>query len=277
MPNVVPFLSTQIDLNRLRPVPPLSNRGVEHEQNVKQRVLIVGVYLADKPNNVEAIIENFARSVGFRISQRWAAVGSSLEGIAGSYTFLRIADALPKFTLINSLIGSAELALYDYLVVCDDDLSLPPRFLDGFISLQQQLGYRLAQPARTDDSYIDHEIVKQCVGYVARQTLFVECGPLFCMHRSIYELLVPFEAESPMGWGYENIWSWRLSQRGFPMGIIDCLPVKHKMRKPCLYYSSEEAGRAQAQLLASHPHNPDETCKQVVGFVAGAIPQRNVL
>jgi hypothetical protein len=266
--------SVRNSLHRLRPAPPLSNRFWARE-NLKPRVLVLGVYLADRSNNAEAIIDNFARSAKFCVSQRWAGVSSALESLTYPCTSLRIVNAEPKFTLINELIGEAELEFYDYLVVCDDDISLPPRFLDDFISLQRRLDFRLAQPARTQDSYIDHDIVRQRVGCLARQTLFVECGPLFCMHRSVYAFLLPFQEESPMGWGYENVWSWRLSQRSLQMGVIDSIPVEHKMRKPGSYYDSEQARRAQAKLLAAHPHNREETCKRVVRVFVERTGQHN--
>jgi len=226
-------------LARLRPGL-LSASGTESSLcPAGNHILVVGVCLADKPNNAESIITNLAESRSYAVTQCWATLGARpntprlLESVR-----LHSYQPIPKFTLINRLLQTVDLSCYRYLIICDDDIELSPYFLDGFLAVQRSLDFRLAQPARTSDSYIDHGIVEQCPGLIARQTLFVECGPLVSVHESVYELLIPFHAESPMGWGYENIWSYRLGTRGHHMGIIDALPIAHRMRAPATYYSS---------------------------------------
>src|SRR5207248_3190265 len=84
------------------------------------------------------------------------------------------------------------------LVLVDDDLGLPRGFLDGLIGWQRALGWALAQPARTARSFVDHRIVQQQPGVAARRTRFVEIGPVVSIHRSAFELLLPFDLASPM-------------------------------------------------------------------------------
>src|SRR5439155_8711017 len=125
--------------------------------------------------------------------------------------------------IINDLVSGENLAQYDYVLLCDDDVVLPHQFLDLFIPLQDDLDFAIAQPARTSNSYIDHPIVEQQRGVLARQTLFVEIGPVVSFHRSVFGLVFPFDLTSPMGWGYENVWSYQLAQRGLKMGILDAV------------------------------------------------------
>jgi hypothetical protein len=233
------------------------------------RILVAGVYLADQPNNVASISRNMASSAGLGVSQCWAAIGLSRQSDVPQPA-LRVRHPQPKFSLINALLARVDLAAFEYVIVCDDDISLPPRFLDDFIALQRRLDFRLAQPARTPGSHIDHDIVCQQEHCVARQTLFVECGPLFSMHRSVTDLLVPFDTESPMGWGYEYVWSWRLAQRYLRMGIVDCVPVEHRMRVRGSCYSVEEARHAERKLLSSHPHHPRWVCMQNLRYYCDA-------
>jgi hypothetical protein len=70
-----------------------------------------------------------------------------------------------------------------------------------------------------------------------------------------------------MGWGIENIWSLRATERGLKMGIIDVVPVDHSMRKPVAHYSWDEADRGRQELLASTSHRPTEECFKVVDVV----------
>jgi hypothetical protein len=154
------------------------------------------------------------------------------------------------------------------VVSADDDIRLPARFLDRFLTLQADLEFALAQPARTGNSYLDHPIVEQQQGVVARQTRFVEIGPLVSFHQSVYDRVFPFDLTSPMGWGYENVWAFRLMERGLKMGIIDALAVEHNLRKPVANYSWHEADAARTAYLARHPHLPLDECFRVLDVIS---------
>ncbi len=253
-------------IERLRPL--LPSASVTSAGQAKAKVLVVGVYLADKPNNAEAIVSLFAESAQYEVTQCWAALGRGpCSGRLRDATKIEVDEPTPKFVLINQILAQTNLDVYEYLLLCDDDIRLPDRFLDRFLSLQARLDLRLAQPARTSSSSIDHPIVQQQRGVVARETLFVESGPVVSAHRSIYDLLMPFDLTSPMGWGYDNIWSYRLSKAGLKMGIIDAFPVEHSMRGQAVHYSSEEAHRGRNKLLEAHPHRSLEDCFKVLSII----------
>jgi hypothetical protein len=159
---------------------------------------------------------------------------------------------------------------YEYVIVVDDDIRLPDHFLDKFLDLQTALGFSLAQPARTTNSYIDHPVVKQVEGVVARQTLFVEIGPVTSFHRSIFNIVFPFDLTSPMGWGYENIWAYRLHHEGFRMGIIDSYPVDHSLRATATYYNWKEAGAGADRILRSQKHFSLKRCYRTLRLIKDA-------
>jgi hypothetical protein len=252
-------------LARLRPCLPTSSDQAPSCSQQKACVLVVGTCLADKPNNAEAIITNLSDSDSYSVTHCWAALGSSLpNGRLLECLRLQTVLPIPKFTLINRLLESVNLSNYRYVLISDDDIHLPPHFLENFLNLQKSLDFRLAQPARTSASYIDHAIVEQRPEALARQTRFVECGPFVSAHESVYELLMPFESESPMGWGYENLWSYRLGTRGFKMGIIDAVPVGHWLRAPRSCYNAESAREDMDRLLQAYPHRNMLDCLQVV-------------
>jgi hypothetical protein len=184
-------------------------------------------------------------------------------------TIGKLLEKTPKFKILNELLAVENVEDYDYVLLTDDDVVLPEGFLDGLIGVQAELGFALAQPARTANSYIDHPIVEQQQGVLARRTMFVEIGPVISFHRSCYDLVFPFDLTSPMGWGYENVWSRRLAERGLKMGIIDAVPVDHSLRKPVENYSWAEANAQRRRLLARQPHYPLDQCfrvLEVVGF-----------
>jgi hypothetical protein len=243
------------------PVPPAPDRA-------ERSVLVLGIYLANRQNNVADIIRTVAGTRSFRVEQRWIAMcGGPPSKSVAAVTVDRIAQLTPKGAIVNAQIAAVDLARFDYVVLCDDDVVLPLGFLDSFLTLQERLAYRIAQPARTIGSYIDLPIVEQHPGLVARQTLFVEQGPVISVHRSAFDLVFPFDLISPMGWGLENVWSLRASERGLKMGIIDNVPVDHSMRRPVANYSWHEADHGRSALLASTPSRPTEECFKVVDIV----------
>ena len=138
------------------------------------------------------------------------------------------------------------------------------RDLLWIIAMQRRLDFSIAQPARTSNSYIDHPIVEQQRGVVARRTQFVEIGPVVSFHRSVFPLVFPFDVTSPMGWGYENVWAERVTSRGLRMGIIDAAPVDHSLRPPLSNYRWSDADAGQTALFARHVHLSLDECMRVI-------------
>jgi hypothetical protein len=229
---------------------------------------VLGVVLAEHPNNADAIVAQLAATRRYTVDQRWASIGRGAGPRVGAVVALTVDAKTPKFVLLDRLLRGVTLTDYDHLLLCDDDIVLPDGFLDRFLDLQRRHRLSLAQPARTETSSIDHPIVQRQPGVLLRQTLFVESGPVVCVHRSAFEHLLPFPQESPMGWGLEEVWSHRLAEAGLRMGIVDGVTVEHAMRPTAAHYDWEEADRGRARLHGSHPHRPLDHCLRVLDIVA---------
>jgi hypothetical protein len=231
-------------------------------------VLVLGVYLADKPNCIEHIVSLLDSTESYRVVQRWISIGDVASSRrVQEVTLWHQVERVYKFPLINRLLTQEPLRDYEYLVVIDDDIQLPENFIQHFLAAQTALDFRVAQPARTLNSHVDHAIVVRQPQIFARQTRWVEVGPLVSIHRSVFDVLLPFDERSPMGWGYENVWAYELWTRGLKMGIIDAFPVEHSLRLPHSYYSWTEADAACRGLLASRPHLSQERCQQVLAEI----------
>jgi len=210
----------------------------------------------------------FARSEDFEVRQRWIALGGEpADGPLGELTAMTVTEPTPKYALLNRLLAEEDLAPYDFIVTTDDDIVVPDGFLDLFLGIQASLGFDLAQPARTPNSHVDHPIVVQQRGVLARRTLFVEIGPLVSFSRTIYKLLLPFDETNSMGWGFENVWSYRLREHGRSQGIVDAVPVDHSIRKPVEHYQWSDAVADRERYLEANPHLPLEECFRVLEVV----------
>jgi hypothetical protein len=219
------------------------------------RVLVVGVYLVDQEHAMCDIAAELDRSREWTVEQKWVALGGAdvPAGLRRITAAARTTPA-PKFALLNELLASVRLDDYAFVVVCDDDISLPPRFVDSYLELVSTHGFALAQPARTHASYIDHPFVEQLAGIDARLTRFVEIVPLFSMRRDATALIVPFDESSPMGWGYDFAWPVLLQAAGLRLGIVDATPVEHTMRRTLAHYDYDPARGHMDAYLTGRPH-----------------------
>jgi hypothetical protein len=216
-------------------------------------VLVAGVYLAERRNCAAHAMFELASAVHHRVTQRWAALTAGDPERANLPWTVRVVKApAPKFSIVNELV--AELAGFNWAILCDDDVELPPGFLDDFLKLAERFDFALCQPARTQDSFIDHAFVRRAPGLLARRTRFVEIGPLTCIRREAFPLIFPFDELVGMGWGLDFIWPVRIERAGLRMGIVDAVPVAHRMRKPVRNYSHSVAERQMQQLLSMHEH-----------------------
>jgi glycosyltransferase involved in cell wall biosynthesis len=233
-----------------------------------RRALVLGIYLAEKPNTAEHVAASFAASRDFEIEQRWIALGGEpADGELGALTAMSVREPTPKYPLLNRMLAEEDLAAYDFVVSTDDDIVLPEDFPDLFLGVQAGVGFDLAQPARTPNSYVDHPIVIRQRGVVARRTQFVEIGPLVSFGRQIYDLVFPFDETNPMGWGFENVWAHQLRERGLSQGIVDAVPIDHSIRKPVANYEWADANADRERYWASNPHLPLQECVRVLEVV----------
>ena len=79
----------------------------------RQRVLVVGVFLSDQPNNAVHVTEQLARSSVWKVDQQWIALGSSaVPPELAALTVAALPEPSPKFVLINRLLSNA--SCHDY-------------------------------------------------------------------------------------------------------------------------------------------------------------------
>jgi hypothetical protein len=167
---------------------------------------------------------------------------------------MQLSEPTTKTKIINQMLSNLSLDDYEYVVVVDDDIGLPVGFVDRYLQIVARRGYALSQPARTHNSYIDHYFVAQLKGVESRQTNFVEIGPMVAIHRSAFPVILPFDEQSPMGWGLDFVWPVILARHGLTMGIVDAHPIEHSLRKPVTYYSHSEANASMQAFFARHEH-----------------------
>lgn len=221
----------------------------------KPKVLIVGIYLADRPNTADHLVRRFSETRRYAIDQAWVGLnGATPDDALAAATVQRLDGFVPKFVILNRLLERRDWSSYDYIIFVDDDIVVPTGFLDAFLDLQAEFDLALAQPARTRNSYADRKFCRQRRDIRGRQTRFVEIGPLFSVRRDFAPAILPFDESSGMGWGYDFVWPVLAQRANLKIGIIDATPVDHSLRDQATAYSSRDAASAMQAYLDRHEH-----------------------
>jgi hypothetical protein len=158
-----------------------------------------------------------------------------------------------KFQNLNLLLRERPPGEAGWLLVVDDDVALPGRFLDRFLFLAEHFRLALAQPALRHTSHAAWRVVRRERGTLARLTRLVEIGPVTAFHRSVLGELTPFP-ELRMGWGLDLHWGGLGRDRGWRLGVVDAVPIRHEARVTASGYDRQAA------------------VEELRGFLAGDVP-----
>ena len=159
-----------------------------------------------------------------------------------------------KFENLGRVIaGVPDVDAFDWTLVVDDDLALPPRFLDRFIALCERFDLDLAQPAQTLRSHSAWRVTRRRPASLVRETRFVEIGPLTAIGRRVAGELIPFP-ELRFGWGLDLYWAALAERRGWRLGVVDATPVRHERAAVGSSYRREDAEAEAARFLANRPY-----------------------
>src|SRR6188472_1722682 len=154
----------------------------------------------------------------------------------------------------GSLMDAARAELMRSRHAIDVDVALPRGFLDAFLCAAERTGLKLAQPAHRLHSHAAWPVTRRQPGATARETTFVEIGPVTAFHRDSFEVLLPFPEGLPMGWGLDVHWAAVAAQHGWPIGIVDATPIGHTQRPAGSGYARDAAEAQARAFLADRPY-----------------------
>lgn len=229
-----------------------------------KKILVLGIYLSDKRNFASEISQKLSKSKIHHVDQKWVCIGE--QPTLNDYTVATVAKT-PKFKILNTLLSDIEIDDYDYLIITDDDIVMPDNFLDVYIDTVEKVDFSLSQPARSRFSELSHEITAVNKTLIARQTNFVEIGPVFAIRKELFENILPFDETSPMGWGYDFVWPYIVQQEDLKMGIIDNVYINHSIRKTAGFYSHKNSVDEMTDFLKNNDHFETEKAFTVLNKV----------
>jgi GT2 family glycosyltransferase len=168
-----------------------------------------------------------------------------------------------KFENLDALLAEHDPAAYDWLVLIDDDVVLPRGFLDDLIAAAERFDLVLAQPAHRRHSHAAWTVTHRRAGALARQTAFVEIGPVTLIRRDAFAALLPFPALR-MGWGLDVHWSALAREHGWREGVVDAVAILHAAAPAAAAYSRAAAEAEARAFLADRPYLPRDEANRTL-------------
>lgn len=203
----------------------------------RSRVLVIAVSVPERTSGLQRVMQRLSAT---RHNVTTATVPMQDRG---------------KFDNINAELQQyGSLDEFDWIVVTDDDVMLPAKFLDRFLYLTSRYDLKIAQPAHRFHSFASFAITKRQWAVLARRTTFVECGPLTAFHRSTFGKILPFPS-SRWAWGLDLYWADIARREGWKIGVIDALPIRH-YRPVAKTYNGKEAIAEARELLRQKGISP---------------------
>ena len=212
------------------------------------RVLVVGVY---RPGSLLPEALPSLCSERHEVKLAFGATGAPLPELAHATVAAGLAGG--KFENLNRLLAEAPGGERDWTLVVDDDVQLPERFLDSFVGVCERFRLDIAQPAQTLRSHSAWKVTRRRPASLVRETRFVEIGPVTGFGRPAAAQLLPFP-ELRYGWGLDLHWAAVAAERGWRLGVVDALPVRHESRLVGAGYPRDEAVGEAARFLADRPY-----------------------
>jgi hypothetical protein len=152
-----------------------------------------------------------------------------------------------RLDLLN-ILASELTAAPEMLVIADDDVEIVMGDLRRLVRAGSALGFDLFQGSHAAGSASAFAVTRTRPLSFARETSFVEQGPLLLLSARAQRALLPFPADLGMGWGIELRW-WRAARElGLRLGVVDAVSMRHFRGAGRTYDTAPERARLRREL-----------------------------
>ncbi len=144
-----------------------------------------------------------------------------------------------RFSNLNKLYNAKPIREGTWVVLADDDVFIVRGSLSRIFAIMKRAGLSLAQPSQSVLGWWTTPFNVSRPFLIARESNYVEQGPLLVVDPTFAKLILPFPDENDMGWGIEAEW-YRAKEGRFRIGIIDDCRIVHCARAGATYPSGPE-------------------------------------
>lgn len=155
-----------------------------------------------------------------------------------------------RLELLNRIVATLPPGA-DHLVLADDDVELVNGDIERLLRVGAAAGFDLYQPAHAPRSANAFAFARRRPLLLARESRFVEQGPVVVMSRHAQDVLLPLPGELGMGWGVEVRWSRLAQQHGLRLGIVDAVGLRHHQGGAHPYDTGKELAQLEREVAAA--------------------------
>jgi hypothetical protein len=155
-----------------------------------------------------------------------------------------------RFSNLNRLYSARPVNESAWLVVADDDVVFVKGSLAQSIRVMRMAKFSLAQPGQSWLGWWTSLFNVAKPFLVARDTDYVEQGPLLIVDPTFIKYVFPLPDMNDMGWGIEAEW-FRAKEGNFRIGVIDSCRVVHWDRSATTYPTGPEMVAMRNRLARS--------------------------
>jgi len=215
----------------------------DHEFDSCPPILLLAVYRAKNARFVEALLRQVHPDADVRL---WALDQIAPELVSSTFG---CGPGL-RFVHLNWLYNVKPVAADAWLVLADDDVLFAKGSLVKTVRLMGQAGFSFAQPGQSIFGWWTSlfNVARPLV--VARDTNYVEQGPLVIADPSFAKQILPLPEENDMGWGIEAEW-YRKKEGHFRIGVIDDCRIVHWNQNATSYAAAPEIEKMMQRLANS--------------------------
>jgi hypothetical protein len=226
-----------------------------------REVLVIGPYRPGSDDSAHAVAE-LRRTTRHSVAVALGARGDEPDPALRDCTALTGLEGGGKYENLNRLLEATGGGAHWTLAV-DDDVVLPARFLDRFVGVCEHLDLALAQPAQSLASFAAWPQVRRRGILLARETRFVEIGPVTAFRHDVLAAVTPFPV-ALQSWGLDLHWAALAEERGWRLGVVDSLPVRHERAGVGTAYSTRDEIEHARRFLAERPFVDSKRAQETV-------------
>jgi hypothetical protein len=156
-----------------------------------------------------------------------------------------------RFLLLQACIDALKPTPETWVVLADDDVTVPRKGLQAAVALAKDMGLDMAQPAHSWNSFYTYPFTLGKAFTIGRVTDFVEIGPVLVVGPKGRQFLGSLRGASPMGWGVDVDWAAVSRQGRVRLGIIDLVMIRHLTRPGTHYERDAENAALKSSLTNS--------------------------
>ena len=210
-------------------------------------LLVLMVYRAKNLRLVQTFLHGLGQDADVRLWALDEVVPELAHITLGSGSGLR-------FVNLNALYDAKPVGAGTWVVIADDDFLFIKGGVARSIELMKRAGFSLAQPGQSLLGWWSILFNVSRPLMMARDTNYVEQGPIIIADPSFASKIFPLPEEDDMGWGIEAEW-FRMKKDHLRIGIIDACRVVHFNHNAVSYPVGPELQKMSERLTSAGINN----------------------